>query len=540
MRRIWIVCVLVLSITTAAAVADKGANGPNWRNAPASTAKAKPKAHAKASVLFGDRHIEAQADTNRSGQAESFPFASPTTGTARTLHVYVAKRNRARRLIAGLYSNKKGRPGSLIASGSVRAKKGKWNTVNLHFRSSRRGSHIVRAGRIYWVALLGKGGSLAFRDRTTNMCRSATSVQRSLRLLPRSWKTARMWTSCPVSAYVAGIASSKRGGGSPAPQPKPAPTGPGSGGGSGGGTPPSGLVPCPLTHAAGAGPDSCWATHTGVQGSTGFTEAQIQANPAAAGFTVHNGDLVISSPNTVIDHVWIKGCIQIADGADNSVIKNSLVTSNGHNCSGDGAGGSAINTGQGSKIAKHTLIEDTTVDGGNQGYGSHTAGITMDGGTVLRVNLFGFTQGFISDSNTAQYPALFQDVYGHDYIGCTHDDGTWFNSSSYVTFEHGYIMMGDPGGNDCTTGALTGGSDYGPQDHVVFDFSYGEGDDGEDTHAGCGSTNSAYTNNALSTNNKDYGSGFEAKNAGNTWSGNYAVDNNGTSHGSVSAPQGGC
>ena len=255
---------------------------------------------------------------------------------------------------------------------------------------------------------------------------------------------------------------------------------------------------------------------------------------------MHNGDLIITAPNTVIDHMWIKGCIQIANGADNSVIKNSLVTSNGHNCSGDNAGGSAINTGQGPNIAKHTLIQDTTVDGGNQGTGSHTAGITMDAGTVLRVNLFGFTQGFISDSNTAQYPALFQDVYGHGYIGCTHDDGTWFNSSTYVTFEHGYIMMGDPAGSGCTTGALTGGSDYGPQDHVVFDNSYGEGADGEDTHAGCGSTNSAYTNNALSTNNKDYGSGFEAKNAGNTWSGNYAVDDNGSNRGSVSAPQGGC
>ena len=69
---------------------------------------------------------------------------------------------------------------------------------------------------------------------------------------------------------------------------------------------------------------------------------------------------------------------------------------------------------------------------------------------------------------------------------------------AYVTFKHGYIMMGDPGGDDCTTGALTGGADYGPQDHVVFEDSYGEGADGEDTHAGCGSTNSAYIDNALS------------------------------------------
>ena len=297
---------------------------------------------------------------------------------------------------------------------------------------------------------------------------------------------------------------------------------------------------CPLTHAAGAGANSCWATHTGVQGSTGFTEVKIEANPAAAGFTIHNGDLVITSPNTVIDHVWIKGCIQIADGADNSVVKNSLLTPNGDACSGDNAGGSAINTGQGSKIAKNTLIEDVTIDG-EPGYGSHTACITLDGGEALKVNLFGFAQGFISDTNTAQYPALFQDDYGHDYNGCSHDDGTWFNSSSYVTFEHGWIMTNDAtqkGSDGCSTGALTGGSDYGPQDHVVFDNSYGEGATGEDTHAGCGSTSSAYTNNALSTNMKDYGSGFVQTDTGNKWSGNYAVDSNGNNAGTVADPQG--
>jgi hypothetical protein len=298
-------------------------------------------------------------------------------------------------------------------------------------------------------------------------------------------------------------------------------------------------VPCALTHAAGADPiNSCWATHTGVLNGTGYSEAQIEAG--APGFTHVTHDVVITQPNTVIDHEWISGCIQIADGANNTTIKNTLVTPNpnGDACSADNAGGSAINTGQGPNIAKNTLIEDTTVDGGNPGYGSHTTGITVDAGEALRVNLFGFAQGFISDSNTAQYPALFQDDYGHGYIGCSHDDGTWFNSSSYVTFEHGYVLMGDPGGTDCTTGALTGGSDYGPQDHVVFDNSYGEGADGEDTHAGCGSTYSAYTNNVLSTNRKDYGSGFVATDVGNAWSGNYAVDATGTNQGTVSDPQG--
>jgi hypothetical protein len=297
-------------------------------------------------------------------------------------------------------------------------------------------------------------------------------------------------------------------------------TGGGGGGGGGGGN----SVPCALTHAAGADPiNSCWATHTGVLNGTGYSEAQIEAG--APGFTHVTHDVIITQPNTVIDHEWISGCIQIADGANNTTIKNTLVTPNGSSCSADNAGGSAINTGQGPSIAKNTLIEDTTVDGGNPGYGSHAAGITVDAGEVLRVNLFGFAQGFISDSNTAQYPALFQDDYGHGYIGCTHDDGTWFNSSSYVTMEHSYVLMGDPGGTDCTTGAFAGGSDYGPADHITYDNSYGGGADGEAIHTGCGSTYMTITNNAVDNATAKFGSdgGYQAL-TGNTWSGNYSVD----------------
>jgi hypothetical protein len=58
----------------------------------------------------------------------------------------------------------------------------------------------------------------------------------------------------------------------------------------------------------------------------------------------------------------------------------------------------------------------------------------------------------------------------------------------------------------------------------VYEHSYAEGADGEDTHAGCGSTYSAFIGNALSTRNKDYGSGFQATNTGNTWSGNYVAE----------------
>lgn len=284
-------------------------------------------------------------------------------------------------------------------------------------------------------------------------------------------------------------------------------------------------VDCPLTFAAGNGPTSCWATHTGVQGATGATEAQIKAG--AAGFTKHNGELDITQPNTVIDHEWINGCISIADGANNTVIKDSLVTSGG-GCSGDDAGGSAINTGQGPKIAKNTLIEDTTVDGGTPAFGSHDAGITVDGGEVLRVNLFGFAQGFISDSNTAAAPALFQDDYAHDFYGCSHDDGTWVDSSSWVTFEHIWVETNDStqqGSAGCSTAAFAGGSDFGPQNHITYDSGFADGVTGENIHTGCGSTQMTITNNAVDTGAaKDASDGGYGSLAGNTWSGNYSVD----------------
>jgi hypothetical protein len=105
-----------------------------------------------------------------------------------------------------------------------------------------------------------------------------------------------------------------------------APTGTVPGGGGG-------LVPCALTYTAGVGATSCWATHTGVQGSTGYTEAQIVAGQA--GFTHYTGTLVATA-NTTYDHYWINGCIVVNQAAPNVTIQNSLITdpSGGGNCKG--------------------------------------------------------------------------------------------------------------------------------------------------------------------------------------------------------------
>ena len=220
MRPIWILCVLFMSATTGGAVAAE-LTGSAWH--PSTFKRQAVRRHPRVGkYLFGDRTVEAAVDSNRAGIAESFPFTSHTTGTARALRVYVAVRNRARTWIIGLYSNRKGRPGSLLASGTRSSPKpGRWNTVTLRPRVRYFRSRTVHLGTTYWIAVLGRKGRLSFRYRSGGLCHSSTtSARRSLSALPRSWKTGRTSASCPISAYVSGAVST-HGHGKPSPPAPP-------------------------------------------------------------------------------------------------------------------------------------------------------------------------------------------------------------------------------------------------------------------------------------------------------------------------------
>ena len=218
MRRAWILCVLVMSMTTA------GAAGAHW-----TSVSHNPNSHRPVSrptkpnppVLLGDRRVHAHRDFSRAGRAAAFRFKAVTSGTARTIRVYVSARSRAKKLVAGVYSNRDGRPGVLLGSGSISSpKRSAWNVVHIK-------AHAVRARNTYWIAVLGKGGTLSFRDRAGKACRGATSLQRSLATLTHSWRMGATRTTCQISAYVSGIVSrlgagapgSSGGGSAPAPTP---------------------------------------------------------------------------------------------------------------------------------------------------------------------------------------------------------------------------------------------------------------------------------------------------------------------------------
>ena len=149
-------------------------------------------------ILFGDQRIESALDKRPDGSAQAFPFQDHIAGVAASVGVYVAWHNHATALTVGLYTNKAGHPQSRIASGSQRSPKPRaWNTVTVN-------SAAIHAGQTYWLVVLGKGGTLYFRDRRPGTCKSEQSFRTRLTSLPRSWRAGRHSKRCPISAYVIG------------------------------------------------------------------------------------------------------------------------------------------------------------------------------------------------------------------------------------------------------------------------------------------------------------------------------------------------
>jgi hypothetical protein len=151
-------------------------------------------------VLLGDTAVEWQYDSLVAGQAEAFRLRVGSSGLASTVHIYISAGNAAGVLIVGLYSSAAGHPGSLLSTGSVPASSpGTWTAASI-------APVELLQGRSYWLAILGEGGRLRYRDRANGPCPSETSAQHNLSALPASWRTGATYSDCPVSAYVTAAA----------------------------------------------------------------------------------------------------------------------------------------------------------------------------------------------------------------------------------------------------------------------------------------------------------------------------------------------
>lgn len=147
-------------------------------------------------ALVGSKVVQPVVDSNPSGMAEAFQVTAAATGTASRLSVHIASTSTATKLFVGIYKDKSGHPGALLAQGSTNSvSPGQWNTVIAP-------PVAVTAGTKYWIALLGTGGRLDFRNQQVATGNAETSVSKKLTSLPKGWKTGQLLTDGPASVYA--------------------------------------------------------------------------------------------------------------------------------------------------------------------------------------------------------------------------------------------------------------------------------------------------------------------------------------------------
>ena len=150
-------------------------------------------------VLLGDAALEAHRDFLPGGQAAVFQMKTGSGGPGALIHVYVGSGTGAKTLAVGLYGDSHGRPGALLATATAPVSRtAAWVRVGIP-------PVELSSGRSIWVAILGVGGGLRFRDRSQGPCAAETSQQTTLNGLPSHWRMAALNRRCPASVYLTSL-----------------------------------------------------------------------------------------------------------------------------------------------------------------------------------------------------------------------------------------------------------------------------------------------------------------------------------------------
>jgi hypothetical protein len=241
------------------------------------------------------------------------------------MSVYVGSESTATSLVVGLYSDRGGHPGNLLAGGvNPSPTAGAWNQVALDSSPS------VSSGSTYWVVLLGLGGRLAFRDENpgTANC-SEISAEGDLTSLPATWTSGPRWTTCSASAYISETTS-------------------GSSASPAAGTQ---TLNCFSSPMACGYPDP--AAPVGDRAYVGPSVSCSSLTPS--------GSVTTSSNGQTIQDVNISGMLTIVNS--NVTVNNVCVTANG----GGNLGSSAVRINSG---VTGTVIKNARIGGANTSNGS--------------------------------------------------------------------------------------------------------------------------------------------------------------------------
>ena len=155
-------------------------------------------AQTQSTVLLGTQNIIANRDFNSAGIAEAFQTTAVAGGSLSQISIYVDSGSSALNVLAGVYSDTAGAPGTLLTTGAITSPvAGAWNAISVP-------AATIASGGKYWIAVLGTGGTLRFRDQSSGTCLSQLHRTTGLNTLPATWTAGSVFHDCPVSMFGSG------------------------------------------------------------------------------------------------------------------------------------------------------------------------------------------------------------------------------------------------------------------------------------------------------------------------------------------------
>ena len=121
-------------------------------------------------TLLGSGVVTRSVAHQPANRAEAFSYTARSSGTATSVGLYVESRAGTARLRVAVYSNRRGRPGVLLTSGSrLRPRARAWTRIAVHAAS-------LTTGHQYWLVVLPTGGKVALRlSADRGLCRRGSA-----------------------------------------------------------------------------------------------------------------------------------------------------------------------------------------------------------------------------------------------------------------------------------------------------------------------------------------------------------------------------
>jgi PKD repeat protein len=149
--------------------------------------------------VMGDQNKEPWVDSRAQGTAEAFRTVPAKSKVVTSVQLYLDASSTATEVVAAIYKDNGGHPGTRIAKGKLgNLKAGTWNAIPI---SATR----VTAGRPYWIAILGTQGQVAFLDQAGSAAGvMETSASKTLRKLPYRWSGSTTKAKAAMSVFGKG------------------------------------------------------------------------------------------------------------------------------------------------------------------------------------------------------------------------------------------------------------------------------------------------------------------------------------------------